>query len=142
MCNTNLTETPCLQLLRDIPFTAIFWSIAEPTRRHLSTLTSPSHDSRAPPSTGSLLVSNAIAAGGAGAVAAAATTPLDVIKTQQQIAPHSATLSTTARRIYQRRGAAGFLAGVWPRSVRAVPAAAIVVSTYELLKWQFASAGH
>lgn len=131
-----------LQLLRDIPFTAIFWSITEPTRRKLSTLLGPEADSRHGPAASTLLLSNAAAAGSAGAVAAAATTPLDVIKTQQQIAPQSATLWATARRIHQRSGAGGFLAGVWPRSVRAVPAAAIVVSTYEMLKWQFASSLH
>lgn len=75
-----------------------------------------------------------LAAGGAGAVSAAVTTPFDVIKTEQQIAQRSSSLWATAQRIWFRRGTAGFFAGVGPRTVRAVPASAIVVSTYELLK--------
>jgi solute carrier family 25 (mitochondrial S-adenosylmethionine transporter), member 26 len=74
------------------------------------------------------------AAGCAGGIAAASTTPLDVIKTQQQITAQSRTLWQTALDIHARRGLHGFFAGVMPRSVRAVPAGAIVVSTYELLK--------
>ena len=124
-----------LQLLRDIPFTAIFWSTTEPTRRALA----PPHPHHAQQSTAGLLFANMTAAGCAGAVAAATTTPLDVIKTHQQIAQNSTTLWQTAKDIHARRGLQGFLAGVTPRSLRAVPAGAIVVSTYELLKAQLAA---
>ena len=81
------------------------------------------------------------AAGVGGAVAAALTTPFDVIKTQQQISPQRKTLAATAGDIYAKRGAAGFMVGVLPRSARAMPAGAIVVSTYEFIKSCFAAAG-
>ena len=116
-----------MQLLRDVPFTALFWSITEPVRRHLAP---PEHHL----SPAEVIRANMLAAGGAGAIAAAITTPFDVIKTEQQIAQRSSSLWATAQRIWSRRGVAGFFAGVWPRTVRAAPASAIVVSTYELLK--------
>jgi hypothetical protein len=123
-----------MQLLRDSPFTAIFWSITEPTRRALlAAETNPRHP-HALPSTSSLLFANMSAAGCAGAIAAATTTPFDVIKTQQQTSQRNTTLLDTARQIHRRSGVRGFFAGVVPRSVRAVPAGAIVVSTYEILK--------
>lgn len=123
-----------MQLLRDIPFTAIFWSITEPTRSAFVAADGASV------SQATLLYANVTAAGAAGAIAAAATTPFDVIKTQQQIAERNVTLLDTAREIYARRGLRGFFAGIGPRSARAVPAGAIVVSTYELLKAWLAAA--
>ena len=137
-CLCSTIDVLCiLQLLRDIPFTAIFWSITEPTRRALA----PPDPLHGPHATSSLLYANMVAAGCAGAVAAAVTTPLDVIKTRQQIAKEAdgASLWQTARAIHASRGWAGLFAGVAPRSARAVPSGAIVVSTYELLKAHLAS---
>lgn len=116
-----------VQLLRDVPFTAIFWSITEPTRRALGA-------SEAHASTSSIIHANVVAASCAGVVAAAVTTPFDVIKTQQQIAHCNESVWEMACSIWRRRGMHGFWTGVLPRSIRAAPAGAIVVSSYELLK--------
>jgi solute carrier family 25, member 39/40 len=117
----------CVQLLRDVPFTAIFWSITEPARRAMG-----ASDPHA--TTPSIARANVVAASCGGVVAAAVTTPFDVIKTQQQIADCNESVWGTACRIWKRRGMYGFWAGVLPRSARAAPAGAIVVSSYELLK--------
>lgn len=36
--------------------------------------------------------------------------------------------------VYQTQGMRGFFAGVGPRAIRAAPACAIVITSYELLK--------
>lgn len=120
-------------LLRDVPFTAIFWSLTEPARSFVL----PEVSATTP--TASILYANITAAGLSGAFAAAVTTPFDVIKTQQQISTQSATLWQIGSRIYKRRGWKGLFAGVGPRSLRAVPSCAIVVSSYEWLKLQFSN---
>lgn len=137
-----------MQLLRDIPFTAIFWTLTETIRGPLlrSAAQRGPHGS-APaaaelnPSSWQLIEANSLAAGVSGSVAAAATTPFDVIKTQQQVVRGGSgqTLLETARRIVAQSGYRGLWAGLVPRSVRAFPSGAMVVTTYELLKQHFAA---
>ena len=78
-------------------------------------------------------LSHCVAGGLAGAVGAAITTPLDVIKTllQTRGTSREATireckgLREAAKIIYQREGAKGFLRGLQPRVVTTVPSTAI-----------------
>lgn len=77
----------------------------------------------------------------AGGLAAAATTPFDVVKTRHQIAAGSSGHSSarrsvlgTLRAVYAQEGWEGLFRGVKPRAYRAAPACAIVISVYELLK--------
>lgn len=142
-----------MQLLRDIPFTAIFWTLTETIRGPLlrSAAQRGPHGSPAAgsapaaaeltPSSWQLIEANSLAAGVSGSVAAAATTPFDVIKTQQQVVRGGSgqTLLETARRIVAQSGYRGLWAGLVPRSVRAFPSGAMVVTTYELLKQHFAA---
>lgn len=118
-----------VQLLRDVPFTAIFWSLTEPIRRSLL-----SHTDAESLRTRDIVVANVSAASIAGIVAAALTTPFDVIKTQQQISPTSRSVWVTVQALVKHRGYGVLFTGVWPRAVRAAPSCAIVVSSYELLK--------
>ncbi|KAG0245670.1 mitochondrial carrier domain-containing protein [Mortierella sp. GBAus27b] len=85
-----------------------------------------------------------ITAGGiAGAVAAAATTPLDVAKTLLQTRGESTDvrirncngLMEAFKLIYQRQGLAGFAKGLQPRVVSHVPSTAICWGVYEYGKW-------
>lgn len=147
-----------MQLLRDIPFTAIFWTLTESIRGPLLRSTTDAAPPRGnaqprglaaapePGGTGltawQLVQANAVAAGASGAVAAAATTPFDVIKTQQQVFAGDRSLVDTARAIVRRRGYRGLWAGLLPRSARAVPAGAMVVTTYEILKQHIAARPH
>lgn len=73
-------------LLRDLPFSAIYWSAVEWSRANLQrTLSSASQPSS--PVTSSLLLVNMLAGTVSGALAAAVTTPLDVVKTRMQTSP-------------------------------------------------------
>ena len=84
-------------------------------------------------------VSHMIAGGLAGATAAAATTPLDVIKTLLQTRGTAADLRIrncnglveAAKIIYERNGATGFFAGIRPRVVAVIPANAICWVCFE-----------
>jgi len=118
-----------------VPFTALFWTLTEPLRGALLPAV------HAHTSVAEIVAANATAAGIAGAVAAAVTTPFDVIKTQQQIAGEAAGMWDTARRIHARGGWSDLFRGTLLRSGRAVPACAIVVSSYEVLKHNLAHLG-
>ncbi|KAJ3093845.1 Fe(2+) transporter [Physocladia obscura] len=88
-----------------------------------------------------------MAGGLAGGMAAAVTTPLDVVKTVLQTRGCTcltedavalrrvAGFSDAARFIYERRGGVrGFFRGLGPRVMAHVPATAISWTTYEFLK--------
>ena len=87
---------------------------------------------------------NLVAGSVAGAVAAAATTPLDVVKTRAQLVgvidgleanPRTASgIVASLRLIAQEGGVSSLFAGVGPRALRAAPACAVVVASYEALK--------
>lgn len=80
-----------------------------------------------------------VAGGLAGATAAAATTPLDVIKTLLQTRGTSSEsrirqcngLVEASKIIYERHGAGGFLRGLKPRVIAAMPANAICWVCFE-----------
>ncbi|KAF9434498.1 Fe(2+) transporter [Entomortierella beljakovae] len=84
-----------------------------------------------------------VAGGVAGAVAAAATTPLDVAKTLLQTRGESKDLRIRNcnglveawRLIYQRQGVAGFAKGLQPRILSHMPSTAICWSVYEYGKF-------
>jgi solute carrier family 25, member 39/40 len=128
-----------MQLLRDIPFTMIFWTITENIRGPILQRTSgadTSDEAGSGSDTARLIYANAAAASAAGGIAAIATTPFDVIKTQQQTGAVQQSLAETARSIVSRNGFAGLWAGVLPRLLRVAPASAMVITTYEFLKKQ------
>lgn len=81
-------------LARDVPFSAIYWGTVEPIRRSLLARTGAGVEAGlvtgGPGGTPLEVMAANVAAGGlAGSLAAAATTPLDVVKTQVQVAAHS-----------------------------------------------------
>lgn len=96
-----------------------------------------------------VLWANLLAGSTAGALAAAVTTPMDVLKTRLQTLEgqpvHSCCTAgkpagppprglELLRDIYRAEGLRGLFAGIVPRVARAAPACAVVLSTYELLK--------
>lgn len=87
-----------------------------------------------------LVAANVIAGAVSGGLAAAITTPFDVVKTRQQLAVHGSAgghklgLAATLQDIYQAEGPRGLFTGLGPRAARAAPACAIVVAMYEWLK--------
>mmetsp|Transcript_33375 Transcript_33375/g.99391 ORF Transcript_33375/g.99391 Transcript_33375/m.99391 type:complete len:328 (+) Transcript_33375:1044-2027(+) len=137
-------------LARDVPFTALYWCAVEPIREALLPPTGrDANGQRVPPaSVAHVFWANVAAGSVSGAFAAALTTPLDVVKTRMQTAvatggsPGDAVCFAarptgplgTLRRIWQLEGPAALLSGIGPRVARAVPACAIVISTYEVAK--------
>lgn len=85
------------------------------------------------PTAAQVVAANVVAGGAAGAIAAAITTPLDVVKTQVQLAGGQRVGMAEALRALAQRG--GLFAGVGARAARTAPACAIVLSAYELLKF-------
>ncbi|KAM4747847.1 mitoferrin-1-like [Rhinophrynus dorsalis] len=122
------------QLTMNIPFQAIHFIMYEFTQEQLN----PQRQYHP----GSHIVSGAIA----GAVAAAATTPLDVCKTllntQENMALSSLNISghlsgmvNTLRTVYRLGGVAGYFKGVQARVIYQMPSTAIAWSVYEFFKY-------
>ncbi|KAK6335348.1 Fe(2+) transporter [Orbilia brochopaga] len=92
-------------------------------------------------------LTHCLSGGLAGAIAAGLTTPLDVIKTLLQTRGNSPdlrirncnSLFDAARIINEREGARGFLRGLRPRIVNAMPSTAICWTSYEMAKFYFYS---
>ncbi|XP_075063302.1 mitoferrin-1 isoform X2 [Mixophyes fleayi] len=122
------------QLFMNIPFQAIHFITYELTQERLN----PQRQYHP----GSHIVSGAIA----GAVAAAATTPLDVCKTllntQENMALSSVNISghlsgmvNAIRTVYQLGGMGGYFKGVQARVIYQMPSTAIAWSVYEFFKY-------
>lgn len=123
------------QLARDVPFSAICWTVIEPTRRHLLGLLVGEESNAAV-----ILGANFSAGFIAGVISAGTTCPLDVAKTRRQIEKDPArVLNMNTRRIllevWRNEGMKGLFRGVGPRMARAGPSVGIVISSYEVVKY-------
>ena len=117
-------------LIRDVPFTALYWSGFETFKFKLQLHCISTHDK-----TSDLLITM-ISSGVCGTVAAALTTPSDVLKTQIEISIQDTkfqnpTLIRNILNIYNKLGIKGFFKGVVPRCVKVGPACTIMMTTYE-----------
>lgn len=124
-------------VLMNAPFTAVHFSTYEAAKRGLMGISPETADDER-------LVVHATAGAVAGALAAAVTTPLDVVKTQLQCQGicgcdrfKSGSISDVFRTILKKDGYRGLLRGWIPRMVFHAPAAAICWSTYEASKTFF-----
>ncbi|XP_021748397.1 mitochondrial carrier protein MTM1-like isoform X2 [Chenopodium quinoa] len=122
------------QLARDVPFSAICWGALEPIRRRILSLTGDEMNAT------SVLGANFAGGFVAGALAAAATCPLDVARTRRQIEKDPArqrrmTTRRTLMEIWRDGGWKGLFTGISLRVARAGPSVGIVVSSYELMKY-------
>eukprot|EP00050_Salpingoeca_kvevrii_P021896 m.117519 g.117519 ORF g.117519 m.117519 type:complete len:335 (-) comp9519_c0_seq2:803-1807(-) len=120
-------------LLRDVPFSAIYWTGFEFARRRYQRAHQ-THEKALP-------FSYAFASGAVcGSIAAILTLPFDVIKTHMQStlgdAPSSKFDSATKifRDILSKQGWQGLFVGIIPRIAKVAPACAIMISTYEASK--------
>ncbi|XP_069682426.1 mitochondrial glutathione transporter SLC25A40-like isoform X3 [Periplaneta americana] len=124
-------------LLRDVPFSGIYWFHYEKIKGLFTT---------GVPSFGVSFLAGATA----GSIAAIATNPFDVVKTHQQIElgekeiysdppRKSSTMMKTLKNIYSRNGVSGLFTGLTPRLVKVAPACAIMISTFEYGKYFFHS---
>ncbi|KAL6979034.1 hypothetical protein U1Q18_020700 [Sarracenia purpurea var. burkii] len=118
-------------VLMNAPFTAVHFATYEAAKRALMEISPESaNDER--------LVVHATAGAAAGALAAAVTTPLDVVKTQLQCQGVcgcdryiSGSINDVFRTIVEKDGYRGLIRGWLPRMLFHAPAAAICWSTYE-----------
>ncbi|NXA29312.1 S2539 protein, partial [Ibidorhyncha struthersii] len=126
-------------VLRDVPFSALYWFNYELVREWLC------RQARLDEATFMIsFTSGAIS----GTVAAVLTLPFDVVKTQRQIElgdsevhPVAASKPSSTwllmRRIRAESGTRGLFAGFLPRVIKVAPACAIMISTYEFGKTFF-----
>ena len=122
-------------LTMTVPFTALQFTAYESLQKAMSARRTEGYDP----------LSHCVAGGLAGGIAAAATTPLDVVKTLLQTRGASTDaeirqargLSSAAAIIWRREGAGGFFRGMKARIVTAAPSTAICWSAYELAKAYF-----
>lgn len=127
-------------ILRDVPFSGIYWPIYEYLKICIS-------GNSEQPSFGFSFVAGVLA----GSVAALVTCPFDVVKTHEQIefgerviftdspAKELSRPSTFSRlaSIYRVFGFRGLFAGYGPRLIKVAPACAIMISTFEYSKSYF-----
>jgi len=137
-------------LLRDIPFSAIYWTVFETCKRHYVQRGGGERHA------GQIYLDFAPAAvfgATAGLLAALATQPADVIKTHRQVelgesasrragsaVAHAQRKSTwgALHELYVRRGVAALYTGSGPRVMKVMPACAIMLGSFEYLKLSFA----
>lgn len=120
-------------LAMTVPFTALQFTVYESVSKSLH------RESGYDP------LAHCMAGGLAGGIAAAATTPLDVIKTMLQTRGNSTIpeirnasgLVDAARIIARREGGKGFFRGMKARVIAAAPSTAICWSAYEVAKAYF-----
>ncbi|KAG4184341.1 hypothetical protein ERO13_A09G167300v2 [Gossypium hirsutum] len=121
-------------VIMNAPFTAVHFATYEAAKRELMEVSpDTANDER--------LVIHATAGAGAGALAAALTTPLDVVKTQLQCQGvcgcdkfSSSSIGNVIETIVKKDGYRGLMRGWIPRTLFHAPAAAICWSTYEASK--------
>ena len=124
-------------LAKDVPFAAGYWMLFEPARK---LLLAPQYDSAFGTEQGhsasrsQVYIANAAAGFCAAFVAAAVTTPLDVVKTHAQMGVARRGMAQTAAIIMRTGGVRSLFTGAGPRSVRAGCAYAILMSSYEAFK--------
>jgi len=114
-------------LLRDAPFSAVYWSTFEFTRAKM--------DGKIKTQFFIDFMAGAIG----GMIAAALTNPIDIIKTRRQMhlgsgagmPPKSFAILNS---IYKEEGLSGFTRGLYPRVAKVAPACAIMISCYESCK--------
>lgn len=125
-------------LMRDVPFSSIYWASYEFMKQKL--------DQRQP-----TLQFSLTAGAFAGSIAAITTLPFDVAKTHRQIELGEQDLIDPAlrkdqssnkighilRRIYQQNGIPGLFSGAVPRVIKVAPSCAIMISCYEFGKQFF-----
>ncbi|XP_050446463.1 probable mitochondrial glutathione transporter SLC25A40 [Cataglyphis hispanica] len=116
-------------LLRDVPFSAIYWLNYETIKKIFYT----SHQT---------FTFNLVAGAVSGSIAAVLTIPFDVVKTHRQIEMgekeiysdkpiRSSNTWSIIQRIYHQNGLKGLFTGLTPRLVKVAPACAIMIATFE-----------
>ncbi|KAJ1609639.1 mitochondrial carrier protein MRS2 [Cryptosporidium canis] len=123
-----------ITILRDVPFTAVYWTLTERLRERMV----PAGDSE----NGTRTLRLFSIAAFSGTVATLVSHPLDIIKTNIQT--HSFNQSLLGRgpisprkmvsSLFQKRGLGYFYTGLFPRIIKIVPSCAISLALFELCR--------
>ncbi|XP_068986388.1 mitochondrial glutathione transporter SLC25A40-like [Bombus flavifrons] len=116
-------------LLRDVPFSAIYWLNYEAIKQKFQV-------------TQQTFTFNFIAGAIAGSIAAFLTIPFDVVKTHRQIEMGEKEIYSdkpgriggtwiVIKKIYMQNGVRGLFTGLIPRVIKVAPACAIMIATFE-----------
>jgi len=127
-------------LLRDVPFSALYWPLYEQTKATLSSL----YPNEYPNSFPITFASGALA----GSVASTFTLPFDVLKTLKQLDMGERDIMgakpgrsqgnvAIARELVKEQGMRSLFTGLTPRLLKVAPACAIMISSYEWFKGVF-----
>ncbi|XP_049871039.1 probable mitochondrial glutathione transporter SLC25A40 [Pectinophora gossypiella] len=127
-------------LLRDVPFSGIYWTTFESVKRKYNK----------PDSEKNTFLFNFFCGSVAGSIAAFVTLPFDVVKTHQQIElgekeiyaeskgkQRASNMHDIVRNIYKNNGIKGLFTGLLPRIFKVAPACAIMIATFEYGKQFF-----
>jgi len=116
-------------LLRDVPFSGVYWSGYELMKKWLI-----NEDKQI--STSQKFIRTFVSGATAGALAAILVTPMDVSKTRTQVgmAKRQQSMISILREILAVEGVRGAFAGITARLVRIPPACAVMISSYEISK--------
>ncbi|XP_056331500.1 probable mitochondrial glutathione transporter SLC25A40 [Danio aesculapii] len=131
-------------LLRDVPFSAMYWFNYEKGKWWLC-----KHYSCSEPTVAITFTAGALS----GSIASIITLPFDVVKTKRQVemgelqtmklsTQVSSSTYSVMKRIVAENGLSGLFAGFMPRLIKVAPACAIMISTYEFGKAFFHKHNH
>jgi len=134
-------------LLRDVPFSALYWPLYEQTKHLLNTCT---YSANLVTFYNHNFIINFISGLLAGSIASTVTLPFDVIKTLKQIEMGEKDIMkikpgltrsniTIARELVSEQGGRALYSGLTPRLLKVAPACAIMISSYEFCKEFFKS---
>eukprot|EP00035_Acanthoeca_spectabilis_P018279 m.385793 g.385793 ORF g.385793 m.385793 type:complete len:403 (-) comp16742_c1_seq24:1362-2570(-) len=144
-------------LLRDVPFSAIYWVGYERLKPRIAEWLwgNPISPTAAPAPASAewqaAFTASFLAGASSGTAAAALTLPFDVVKTRQQTAvgqaiigarPACGGVGAVFREILRSQGVGGLFVGLTPRIAKVAPACAIMISTFEAGKGYFARRRH
>ena len=132
-------------LLRDVPFSGIYWLAYENLKVRLRNRDCFAEGGSGRRSDAATEVARSFVSGAlAGMVASVSTHPFDVLKTRQQVAMFSgpegaaaatrgtgAALNATLQQLLSQGGFASLYAGLLPRLAKVMPACAIMITSYE-----------
>mmetsp|Transcript_11668 Transcript_11668/g.16196 ORF Transcript_11668/g.16196 Transcript_11668/m.16196 type:complete len:344 (+) Transcript_11668:50-1081(+) len=128
-------------ILRDAPFSAIYWSSYEIIKMKLLKIqqsrSTHSHSGHYDKHLSDRFFVDFISGACAGMIAASLTNPIDVVKTRRQISLQSTQRQKTMEifsTIIKEEGLRGLTKGIVPRVAKVAPACAIMISSYELCK--------
>ena len=133
-------------LARDLPYLILKWLCYAQAQAFLSLLPLMSIDGQAAGGATDLIarllpnIKNLAAGAIAGALAATAVTPADVVKTQMQARDDKPSALRVARELYAEGGVRGFFKGLAPRLARIPVYTAVTLATFDFIKDQFAQA--